>query len=679
MSDATCDVDRAREQFMRLIRIGLASINSTVGAFHANVDRALAQARAMAADQVTLAVFPEQVIGGYSPEDLPQWRGFVEGQWPELERYAAETAALPMVSVLGVTVVADGLRYNCAAVVAGGRILGLVPKEKLPTYNIYYEGRVFTEGRAGLHAEINGVPFGDFIFRCDFGVFAVEVCEDAWSAEGPVLRRAYSGAEIVANISASAYRVGVQQTRRELIATRAGDHQITYAYANLVGGNDSLIFDGGGFVFQNGKGMLEAPRFREGFAAVNVDLDRTFRLRTENTTWRRDQRDYARAHDFVPIIEVGPDVVDTTTQRRALRYPVPAHGSFFLPGPVPHRTPREELCEEILDALALGVGDYFEKTGAFNQIGVALSGGRDSLLTLLVAHRYASRVRPDNPGAILKAFTMPSRHTSEMTLRAAKTICAELSVPLEVIPIHEAHEREIEAAQQMLGPEQPVTEITRQNIQARIRAQRMWNWSNSANGLFLQTGNMSERAVGYTTIAGDLTGGLGVLSNVPKTVVMYLLDYLLERTGFEGIRLVLSSPACPELTEDQRGEEALMPFPVLDACFHLFASEKLQPAEIELVLAEMFPNLAPEQISAYVSKFTRLFLQSIYKWVQAPLGLHIGNLDLDRERALQLPVVQRRDWTTATDQQMFHTRGAGVPALHNGRGETVPVESAERP
>jgi NAD+ synthase (glutamine-hydrolysing) len=170
-----------------------------------------------------------------------------------------------------------------------------------------------------------------------------------------------------------------------------------------------------------------------------------------------------------------------------------------------------------------------------------------------------------------------------------------------------------------------------------------------------------------------------VLSNVPKTFVLYLLDYLLEKTGYEGIRLAISSPAGPELAEGQVGEEELMPFPVLDACFHLFAAEKLQPAEMELVLAEMFPELTAEQISGYVSKFTRLFLQSIYKWVQAPLGLHIGNLDLDRERALQLPVVQQRGWATANGQREFHTNARGVPVMRDGRSETTPVEAAERP
>jgi NAD+ synthase (glutamine-hydrolysing) len=173
----------------------------------------------------------------------------------------------------------------------------------------------------------------------------------------------------------------------------------------------------------------------------------------------------------------------------------------------------------------------------------------------------------------------------------------------------------------------------------------MWSWSNSSGGLFLQTGNMSERAVGYTTVGGDLMGALAVIANVPKTVVIYLLDYLAEKTGLTGIRKTIARPAGPELAPNQVGEEELMPFPILDACFHLFAEEKLLPAEMADTLAAMFPERPPEQLKAYVEKFTRLFLQSIYKWVQAPLSLHVGNLDLDRERALQLPVVTQPGWT----------------------------------
>ncbi len=636
---------------MRLVRIGLGSIDTTVGAFRENTGRAIAMATAMAADGITVGVLPEQAIGGYPVEDLIQWQGFVEQQWSELERFARETASLESVFIIGVSVLHQGLRYNCAATVAGGRVRALTPKEKLPTYNVFYEGRTLSRGVPGALSSVRGVPFGDLVVRFDFGVIAPEVCEDLWSPDGPTRRRTYSGAELVCNVSASPFRLGVVQTRRELIATRAADYQCCIAYANLVGANDGLIFDGGGYINQNGKWVLDAPRWTSGFAAATVDLDRTTRLRAENTTWRDDAETYLERHPPVPTVDIPASEFSTSDGRARLTYPVPENGSFFLPDPATPPSPREEFFEEILDALTLGVGDYFEKNRIFRKIGVALSGGRDSLLTLLVAHRYASRVRPDDPGSLLCAFTMPSRYSSEATRKAAETICRELGIPLESVSIDEAYERELAAAEAMLGPDQPVTELTKQNIQARIRGQRMWNWSNSSGGLFLQTGNMSEKAVGYTTIGGDLEGALGVLANVPKTVVMALLDYLLEKTGYEGIRMVLARPAGPELAPNQRGEEELMPFPVLDACFHLFGAEKLLPDEVAEALAVMFPEYPREQIRMWVEKFTRLFLSSIYKWVQAPISLHIGNLDLDRERALQLPVVQNREWAALTPER----------------------------
>src|SRR3954471_12348416 len=271
---------------MRLCWIALANVNTTVGAVRANVDPALPLARAAAADRATLCAFPEQLISGYPPEDLVQWRSFVDAQWRELERFAGATRALGCVLVVGVTVERGAGVYNCAALVHRGRIWGLVPKEKLPTYNVFYEGRTFSRGVPGLYDEVVGpratdgvagdaVPFGDLVFDLDFGCVALEVCEDIWSPDGPMRRRCYAGAELVVNLSASPYRLGVVETRREMIATRAGDNQCVVAYAALVGGNDNLVFDGGGFVAQNGRIVLSAPRFVEGMTAATVDLDRT--------------------------------------------------------------------------------------------------------------------------------------------------------------------------------------------------------------------------------------------------------------------------------------------------------------------------------------------------------------------------------------------------------------------
>ncbi|MGE0041587.1 MAG: NAD(+) synthase [Vicinamibacterales bacterium] len=632
---------------MRLVKLATASLSPTVGAVEANAARVIAVAREMAAAGVALGAFPEQVIGGYPPEDLVQWRGFLDGQRRAVGQVAGQTADLPVVIVLGVAVGVAGQIYNAAAVLHRGQVLGFVPKEKLPTYSVFYEARTFSRGGAGLALDADGVPLGDLVFDFDFGRVAVEVCEDAWSPDGPMRRRCYGGAEIVVNVSASPYRMGIDATRREMLATRAADNQATLVYANAVGGQDGLVYDGGGFVFQNGRLALDAPRYREGWWAAVVDLDRTRRLRTENTTWRMDCEAFRLAHPPVPArASTGATAAPTD-----LAYPPPPGGSFFLPDPArSDRNPRERALDDLFEALALGIRSYYEKSRAFRSLGIALSGGRDSMLTLLVAWRAAQLIRGDAPGApataagaLIQAFYMPSRHSQDGTRSAAHTLAAELGVPLLTVPIHDAYERELAVAREMLAGAEP-GEMTRQNIQARLRGQRMWNWANTSGALFLQTGDMSEKAVGYTPIGGDLEGALSVIANVPKTVVIALLERLHERFGFAGIAATLATDPGPELADAQVAEHELMPFPVLDACLHLYAGEKMSPAEVASALASLFPDVAPATLAGYASRFTTLFTRSIYKWVQSPISLHVGSLDLDRERALQMPVVQQNEW-----------------------------------
>jgi NAD+ synthase (glutamine-hydrolysing) len=641
---------------MRLVRVALACANTTVGACRSNVDRAIALAQEAAADGATIVALPEQLVGGYPPEDLVQWRAFVDAQWSELRRFARETAPLGCASVVGLVVARGAHLYNTAALVHAGRVWGLVPKEKLPLYNVFYEARTLSRGAPGLHDVIDGVPFGDLVFDLDFGTTALEVCEDAWSPDGPMRRRAFAGAELVVNVSASPFRVGIAETRREMIATRAADNQATVAYVNLVGANDGLVFDGGGFVVQNGRVLLAASRFREGVQAVTVDLDRTRRLRSENTTWREDEVAFAALAQKPVRVRVDAPTA-FSSPRAALAFPAPPGQSFFLPGAEEGapRPPRDAFCEELLDALALGIGDYFEKNGCFKTIGVALSGGRDSLLVLAIARRWVDmrwralpeKERKAKAREVLRAFYMPTRYSSAETRTAAEVAARELDAPLAVVSIDDAFERELAAIEAMLQPGEVLGPMARQNVQARIRSERMWTWANTASGLFLQTSNMSEKAVGYVTIGGDGEGSLSVIANVPKTVVNYLLDWLMQQPGYaarEGIRLTLLKPASAELAEHQEDERELMPFPVLDACFALFAGEKMSPEEVARALRAVFPEYAPERLDDWAARFVRLFTASIYKWVQAPISLHVGNLDLERERALQLPVVQRSEW-----------------------------------
>jgi NAD+ synthase (glutamine-hydrolysing) len=631
---------------MRLVKLAVASLSPTVGAVVSNTAALVAAARRMADDDVTLGAFPEQVVGGYPPEDLVQWRAFLDAQRRGLETFARETADAGTVFVLGLAVPVQAQLFNAAAVVHRGRVLGCVPKEKLPTYNVFYEGRTFSRGGPGLALDADGVPLGDYLFAFDFGTIAVEVCEDAWAPDGPMRRRCLSGAEIVVNLSASPYRLGIHDTRREMLATRAADNQTVLVYANAVGAQDGLVYDGGGFLYQNGRLVHEAARFVEATASAVVDLDRTRRLRMEHTTWRADCEAFVLAARPVPVIRSAGDGADTSR----LTYPVPAGGSFFLPAPSPPAVDaRDAALDELFEALALGVASYYTKTGAFRSLGLALSGGRDSMLTLLVAWRAAARILAAGgnddaaPGRLITAFYMPTRHSQDATRTAAHELAGALGVALHTIPLDEAYDREVAATQQMLGG-QPPGAMTRQNVQARLRGQRMWNWANSSGALFLQTGDMSEKAVGYTTIGGDLEGALSVIANVPKTVVEALLARLDARFGFAGIAATLATRPGPELADDQHAEDELMPFPILDACLHLHASEKMSPAEMSRALASVFPGEDPGRLAAWASRFARLFTQSIYKWVQSPLALHVGSLDLDRERALQMPVVQRTEW-----------------------------------
>ena len=179
-----------------------------------------------------------------------------------------------------------------------------------------------------------------------------------------------------------------------------------------------------------------------------------------------------------------------------------------------------EFCEELLDALALGIGDYFEKTGVFKTIGVALSGGRDSLLVLILARRFVERrygelaesERKQQAQSILRAFFMPTRFSSAETRAAAEQTAKDLDAPLVVVSIDDAFVRELESMGAMMQPGETIPPIAKQNIQARIRSERMWTWANSASGLFLQTSNMSEKAVGYATIGGDTEGALSVVA-----------------------------------------------------------------------------------------------------------------------------------------------------------------------
>jgi NAD+ synthase (glutamine-hydrolysing) len=399
---------------MRPVSIGLANINTTVGALKSNTDKIIERASLMAKERCTVGCFTEQVISGYPVEDLVGWKGFVDAQWNELLRFADATQNFehPVVFVVGLTVRDHEDNYNCAAVVQKGVVLGIVPKEKLPGYDVFYETRMFTSGTPGIRGEIHGVPFGDLIFRFPFGCMSVEICEDGWFADGPQRRRAFSGAELAVNLSASPYRSGIVDLRRSNITARSRENRTAFAYVNQFGAQDSLVFDGGGFVYQSGDPVFEAARWREQISYCTIDLNETEQARHRDAVWLLEREAWLKENIPVPVI-------DASLGDASFVNPHPLTPPSFPP---PQRS-QAELFNELLTAMKLGLKDYFEKTGAFKTIGIAMSGGKDSALTLIVAwlyarERFADLNEKDRAVAIhsfIHCFSMPTRYNSRET------------------------------------------------------------------------------------------------------------------------------------------------------------------------------------------------------------------------------------------------------------------------
>jgi len=636
---------------MRLVKVGLANIDTKVKAFRANADKAIRIVEQASREGYTVVAFPEQTLFGYSPEDLVEWTHLVDKQLEMMWEIVEVTKTNNTVFVLGVTIPKDSNLYNCAVVVQHGSIIGIVPKQELPNYNVFYEQRNFTSGKPEAFSSWSGIPFGDIVFDFDFGKMAVEVCEDIWSPNGPMSRRTKAGAELVVNISASPFRIGVLNTRREMVSTRSGDNLAAVAYANLVGANDGLVFDGGGFITNCGRMVYEAPRFTEQLSGSVVDLDVCKRKRIENTTWRTDAENNRANVKHI-------DCILHSTVRNGLKYPVPAGQSFFLPI---QKKSEVNFTDEILDAIAWGIGGYFEKVGSFKHIGIALSGGRDSLLALICANRWVNlkyaHLTSDERIAMSKhlihTFYMPTKFSSKDTERAAGLAAEEFHSTHTVTSIQEEFELQLRKHIEMIPGGGELERATRQNIQARIRAGRMWTWANNCHGMYIQTGNMTEKVMGYFTMGGDSEGALAIISNLPKTVINYLLEDLCKNyVGYaKAIKPTIARPASAELDNDQEDEKDMIPYPgkydkpkdafrILDSCMYLMIGEKMSVRETAEVLYQMFPEHNKEYLNFAVKHFAKMFGRNIFKWKQSPTSLHLGNLDLDHSRALQVPVIQ---------------------------------------
>ncbi len=429
---------------------------------------------------------------------------------------------------------------------------------------------------------------------------AVVVCEDAWSATGPVARLGAGGAELVVVINGSPYRHGVLAERRRMLATRAADASVVLAYVNLVGGQDELVFDGGSMVFgSDGELLAASAQFEETMSVVDVELHPSYRKRI------LDPRGYGDGNPF-PAVEVTEEGATDSPRSVSVSRPVVA--------------PLLQPAEEVYKALVVATRDYVEKN-RFSDVLVALSGGVDSSLVAAIA---VDAIGPARTHGVM----LPSRYSSPGSVSDATALAANLGIDTRTVGIEPAHA----AFMEMLEPAfsgRPAG-LAEENLQARLRGVVVMALSNHFGWLVLTTGNKSEMAVGYATLYGDMAGGFAVIKDVPKTLVYDLCRYRNE-VGATGVipAAVLEKPPSAELRPGQRDDESLPSYDELDPILQGYV--ELDKSVEELV--------ADGHDAATVRKVIELVDRAEYKRRQAAPGPRVTSRAFGKDR--RMPITNR--------------------------------------
>ncbi len=566
---------------MARLRIALAQINPKVGDLEANLATICAAYEDAEAAGCDIVAFPELAITGYPPEDLVLKPGFVADNKVALAKLAARTRRC--VAVVGF-VEADRDLYNAAAVCANGAVVGTYRKRLLPNYAVFDEARYFTRGHDSdpyeLY-EIGGVKVG------------ISICEDVWSASGPLAQQAAGGAELNININGSPYHAGKMHGRERMLATRAADASCALVYVNQVCGQDELVFDGGSMVFDaEGTLVARAAQFVEELLIADIDIEPVYRKRLLDPRGR----DTIATMPIVPVSE-HPVVHDAAAPVRIADHVSPV--------------------AELYGALVLGTRDYVRKNG-FTDVVIGLSGGIDSTLVACVAVAALGAEH-------VHGVSMPSRYSSDHSKSDAADLAAELGIDYHTIPIEPAFAAYLDMTAEVFA-DRP-DDLTEENLQSRIRGTTLMALSNKFGWMVLTTGNKSEMAVGYFTIYGDSVGGYAIIKDVLKTRVYDLCRHVNAVAGREIINeSIISKPPSAELRPDQRDDQSLPPYEVLDPILRLYVEEDRTAAEmIELGHDE-----------ALVRRITRLVDINEYKRRQCPPGVRVSLKAFGKDRRLPI-------------------------------------------
>jgi NAD+ synthase (glutamine-hydrolysing) len=583
-------------------------MNATVGDIAGNAARIRAGLDAARTAGAELTLFGELALTGYPPEDLLLREHFLQDARAALGALAREVQGTT--AVVGFPEHEGGRVYNAAAVLADGAVRAVYRKLHLPNYGVFDERRYFTPGAGGATIELGDHTVG------------LTVCEDLWQPGPPASEEARAGAQLIVNISASPYHAGKGAEREALFAARARESQAYVAFCALVGGQDELVFDGHSFVLDPaGAVIARASQFAEELLVCDLDL-------APDTVRAGDP---LAAHDASPARGI-PSAHSTPPARAVL--PAPER-------PAP-RAPIAPVEAEVYAALELGLRDYVDKNG-FARVVLGLSGGIDSALVGCLAADALGAER-------VSAAIMPSPYSSPDTQRDARTLAANLGLRAHELGIEtimdayrtslrpELSEEPAARGEEALGAggSTSASQLAWENLQARIRGNLLMALSNRFGWLVLTTGNKSEMSVGYTTLYGDLAGGFAVIKDVPKTLVYRLAEWRNSPAGAAGGRAqqpipasILTRAPSAELRHDQRDEDSLPPYPLLDRILQGYI--ELDRSREQLI-AEGLP-------AEEVDRTIRLVDLAEYKRRQAPPGIKVTTRAFGRDR--RMPITNR--------------------------------------
>jgi NAD+ synthase (glutamine-hydrolysing) len=594
------------------LRIALAQVNATVGDLDGNAELIVAWTRRAAERGARVVVFPEMMLTGYPVEDLALRASFVEASIATLHAVAARLQAESLGGIAVVTGYLDrrtdlaartglpaGAPQDAAALIYGGRVVLTSAKHHLPNYGVFDEFRYFVPGNT-LPVFRLPTPDGQSV------EVAIAICEDLWQDGGPVSVCRRSGAGLLVVPNASPYERGKDDVRLDLVVRRAREAGSALAYANMVGGQDELVFDGDSIlVTADGTLVARGPQFEEALVVADLDLPAAPPGEVPG-----DQPVDAEDGTVITIKRVTLPGAGAGPAGQA----EDAEGPFW---------PRLSDPAEVYAALVTGVRDYVRKNG-FRSAILALSGGIDSALTATIA---VDAIGADNVYVVL----MPSRYSSEHSVTDAEDLVKRQGVHAVTIPIASMVEAFIEELSPAGFPE---TGLPAENLQARVRGVTLMGLSNAGGHLVLTTGNKSELAAGYSTLYGDSAGGFAPIKDVFKTMVWELARWRDAEAARQGLtppipENSITKPPSAELAPGQLDTDSLPPYEVLDALLDDYVEKDMGSAEL----------IAAGHDPALVERVLRLVDAAEYKRRQYPPGPKISQKNFGRDR--RLPITNR--------------------------------------